>query len=169
MRYRRAQVPGGTYFFTVCLADRTQDLLTAHIDILRQSMRQVRVDHPFDILAIVVLPDHLHCLWQLPVGDRDYPTRWALIKSGFSRQLPCGETISLSRHLKRERGIWQRRFWEHCISDEEDLQRHVDYIHYNPVKHGHAARPVDWSFSSIHRAIRLGQVPADWDGSAGNQ
>lgn len=109
MRYRRAWVPGGTYFFTVTLADRSQTLLTDHIESLRQSTRRVRTSHPFEILAMVVLPDHLHCIWQLPEGDQDYPTRWALIKPGFSSQIGRGKCVSLSRHLKRERGIWQRR------------------------------------------------------------
>ena len=165
MRYRRTWVPGGTYFFTVTLADRSQTLLTDHIESLRQSTRRVRTSHPFEILAMVVLPDHLHCIWQLPEGDQDYPTRWALIKPGFSRQLERGECISLSRHLKRERGIWQRRYWEHCIRDEHDVQRHVDYIHFNPVKHGHAQQPIDWPYSSIHRYVRQGLLPADWSGT----
>ena len=162
MRYRRAWVPGGTYFFTVALADRSQCLLTEHIMALRQAMRTVRANHPFEILAMVVLPEHLHCIWQLPHGDLNYPTRWALIKPAFSRQITADESISLSRHLKREREIWQRRYWEHCIRDEQDLQQHIDYIHYNPVKHGYVQRPSDWPFSSIHRHIRQGLLPADW-------
>ena len=165
MRYRRAWVPGGTYFFTVTLADRSQTLLTDHIEPLRQSIRRVRTSHPFEILAMAVLPDHLHCIWQLPEGDLDYPTRWALIKPGFSRQIGRGECVSLSRHLKRERGIWQRRYWEHCIRDELDLQRHIDYIHFNPVKHGHAKQPTDWPYSSIHCYVRQGLLPADWSGT----
>jgi putative transposase len=164
MRYRRVWVPGGTYFFTATLADRSQSLLTEHIDTLRLAMRTVRATHPFEIKAIVVLPDHLHCIWQLPEGDQDYPTRWALLKSSFSRQISSAKSISLSRHLKRERGIWQRRYWEHRIRDEDDLQRHTDYIHYNPVKHGHAQRPGDWPYSSIHRHVRQGLLPADWAG-----
>ena len=162
MRYRRAWVPGGTYFFTVALADRSQCLLTEHITALRQAIRTVRANHPFEILAMVVLPEHLHCIWQLPHGDLNYPTRWALIKPAFSRQIAAGESISLSRHLKRERGIWQRRYWEHCIRDEQDLQRHIDYIHYNPVKHGYVQRPIDWPFSSIHRYVRAGMLTVDW-------
>ncbi|MGL4316650.1 MAG: REP-associated tyrosine transposase [Pseudomonas sp.] len=165
MRDRRARMPGGIYFFTLTLSDRTQTLLTDHIEPLRRSIRQVRASHPFDILAMVVLPDHLHCIWQLPEDDQDYPTRWALIKPGFSRQIETGERISLSRHIKRERGIWQRRYWEHCIHDENDLQRHIDYIHFNPVKHGYAQRPVDWPYSSIHRYVRQGLLPPDWGGA----
>ena len=165
MRYRRAWVPGGSYFFTVTLADRSQSLLTEHIATLRCSLRGVLQTHPFAIKAMVVLPDHLHCIWQLPEGDVDYPTRLALLKSSFSRQLNRGESISLSRHLKRERGIRQRRYWEHCIRDADDLQRHTDYIHFNPVKHGYAQRPIDWPYSSIHRYVQQGLLPADWAGA----
>jgi putative transposase len=164
MRYRRAWVPGGTYFFTVALADRTRPLLTDHIQLLRQTVADVRLRHPFEILAMVVLPDHLHCIWQLPEGDSAYSTRWALIKSAFSREIMPTESISLSRHLKRERSIWQRRYWEHCIRDLDDLSRHIDYIHFNPVKHGHAERAIDWPYSSIHRYVRQGVLPTDCGG-----
>ena len=164
MRYRRAWVPGGSYFFTVTLADRSQPLLTEHIDLLRQSVRDVRARHPFTILAMAVMPEHLHAIWQLPEGDSAYSTRWALIKAAFSRALLPSEHISLSRHLKRERGVWQRRYWEHCIRDAEDLSRHIDYIHFNPVKHGYAKRPIDWPYSSIHRYVRAGLLPEDWAG-----
>ncbi len=164
MRYRRAWTPGGTYFFTVALQDRSQRLLTDHIHLLRAAIRQVRERHPFEILAMVVLPDHLHSLWQMPEGDHTYAERWALIKSAFSRQLAPLEPISLSRRLKRERGVWQRRYWEHCIRDEDDLQRHIDYIHINPVKHAHVRRASDWPYSSIHRYIRQGVLPVDWAG-----
>lgn len=152
MRYRRSNIADGTFFFTVNLADRTSSLLTEHIDILRVAVRRTRQAHPFDITAMVVLPDHLHAIWRLPLGDDRYPLRWSLIKSRFSRALPKGELISPSRRRKRERGIWQRRYWEHSIRDETDLARHVDYIHINPVKHGLAA--ADWPYSSIHRHIR---------------
>ncbi len=118
--------------------------------------------HPFVIDAIVIMPDHLHTVWTLPEGDSDYPTRWGLIKGGFSRALPATERLSKSRKQKGERGIWQRRFWEHVIRDENDYQRHVDYIHYNPVKHGFVKRPVDWRYSSIHRYIRQGILTSDW-------
>jgi len=166
MRYRRTLVPGGTFFFTLALADRSQYLLTEHIDALRASFRRVKARHPFEIVAQVVLPDHLHTVWKLPEGDADYPLRWALIKSSFSRRLPARETIPLSRRLKRERAVWQRRYWEHRIRDEEDLQRHVDYIHFNLVKHGHVSCAVDWPYSSIHRYIRDGVMPLDWGGEA---
>ncbi len=114
----------------------------------------MQLAHPFVIDAMVVMPDHLHCLWTLPENDGDFSTRWGLIKAGFSRQLAATERVSISRKSKGERGVWQRRFWEHLIRDELDFERHVDYIHYNPVKHGYVTRPVDWQFSSIHRYIK---------------
>ncbi|WP_338547477.1 transposase [Pseudomonas benzopyrenica] len=162
--YRRSRAAGGTFFFTVNLNDRSSTLLVDHIGALRQAIRQAKAQHPFDILAMVVLPDHLHALWCLPEGDWNYPLRWSLIKAGFSRQLPPLETVNLSRRLKRERGVWQRRYWEHRIRDEQDLQRHLDYIHFNPVKHGHARSAVEWPYSSIHRYVRAGVLPADWAG-----
>ena len=113
---------------------------------------------------MAVMPEHLHAIWQLPEGDSAYSTRWALIKAAFSRALLPSEQISLSRHLKRERGVWQRRYWEHCIRDADDLSRHIDYIHFNPVKHGYAKRPIDWPYSSIHRYVRAGLLPSDWAG-----
>ena len=134
MRYRRANIEGGTYFFTVNLADRNSDMLIHQIDDLRTVMTKVKQAHPFKVLAMVVLPEHLHAIWRLPQGDADYPLRWSLIKSGFSRRQEKGERIHASRKAKRERGIWQRRYWEHQIHDELDLTRHVDYIHFNPVK-----------------------------------
>jgi len=168
MRYRRSDTAGGTFFFTLNLAKRSSRLLTEHINVLRHSVRQVRRAHPFDIVAMVVLPDHLHAIWKLPPGDYDYPLRWSLIKAGFSRALEKTEHISESRKRKRERGIWQRRYWEHQLRDENDLARHVDYIHINPVKHGHTITPVDWTYSSIHRYIRQGIVPPDWAASHDN-
>lgn len=137
--YRRNFIPGGSYFFTVAIADRSSRLLVEHIDLLRRAFSSVKDEQSFELTAIVVLPEHLHCIWTLPPGDADYPTRWKKIKAIFSRSLPWGEPRSASRTAKGERGIWQRRFWEHTLRDETDFRRHVDYIHYNPVKHGHAA------------------------------
>ena len=162
--YRRAHLPGATYFFTVNLADRRQRLLTEHVNALRAAFRLARVRHPFAIDAIVILPDHLHTIWTLPDGDADFPTRWRLIKSYFSRALPATETVSVSRTLKAERGIWQRRFWEHAIRDEDDLERHVDYIHFNPVKHGYVAHVREWPHSSFHQYVARGDLPPDWGG-----
>jgi putative transposase len=164
MRYRRANVAGGTYFFTVNLADRSTDTLVRHVDELREVINNVKQKHPFSMLAMVVLPEHLHAIWRLPPEDADYPTRWSLIKSGFSRRLERGERIRASCSTKRERGIWQRRYWEHQIRDEADLVRHVDYIHFNPVKHGWVPRPVDWPHSTLHGYIERGMVSENWGG-----
>jgi len=164
MRYRRVHIEGATYFFTVNLMDRRSRLLVEHIESLREAVRQVRRAHPFEILAWVVLPEHMHAIWTLPEGDRDYPMRWNQIKGGFSRCLGGGEPVSASRAARRERGIWQRRYWEHMIRDEDDLDRHVAYVHYNPVKHCHVSRAAEWPYSSIHRFIRLGWAKPDWGG-----
>lgn len=162
MRYRRANVAGATYFFTVNLADRRTGLLVEHVDALREALQRIKRAHPFRIDAMVVLPDHLHALWTLPPGDADFATRWMLIKAGFSRQIPPSERRTPSRVSKGERGIWQRRYWEHLIRDERDFARHVDYVHFNPVKHGLVKRAVEWPHSSIHRYVRLGAVNPDW-------
>ena len=162
MHYRRAYVPGGTFFFTLNLNDRSSTLLTDQIHLLRDSMRQVIIRHPVKILAMVILPDHLHAVWSLPPDDDDYSLRWSLIKSGFSRALPRTEFVSSSRSRKRERGIWQRRFWEHLIRDDQDLENHVDYVHINPVKHGYVMVAADWQYSTIHRYIKTGDLSADW-------
>ena len=161
--YRRSHTPGATWFFTVNLAERRGNTrLVDHIDVLRDAFAHTKARHPFRIEAIVVLPDHLHCLWQLPTGDTDYATRWALIKGGFSRALPAGERISTSRRKRGERGIWQRRFWEHQIRDDRDFERHADYIHYNPVKHGHAPTAAAWLHSLFHAFVEKGIYARDW-------
>jgi len=168
MRYRRADAAGGTYFFTVNLAERHSDLLVRHIVDLRAAIKTVKDAHSFAILALVVLPEHLHAIWRLPPDDADYPLRWSLIKAGFSRRLAKGEHIRASRQAKRERGIWQRRYWEHQIRDKTDLARHVNYIHYNPVKHGWVTRPVDWPHSTLHSYIERGMAASDWGGQIGD-
>ena len=160
--YRRVWVPGGTYFFTVNLLQRRRCLLVDHIDLLRDAFRAAKAARPFHLLAIVVLPDHLHCVWRLPEGDADNANRWAQIKSGFSRAFPVDERRSSRRIARRERGVWQRRYWEHLIRDEDDLRRHVDYVHINPVKHGHARRACDWPYSSFPRWVEAGEYPVDW-------
>ena len=162
MRYRRAFTAGGSYFFTVNLVDRHSDLLVRHIEELRQVLDKVKKAHPFSLVALAVMAEHLHAIWRLPVGDADYPVRWALIKASFSRRLNADELIRHSRKAKRERGIWQRRYWEHQIRNEADLARHVDYIHYNPVKHGHVVRPVEWPHSTLHAYIERGLATPDW-------
>jgi putative transposase len=161
--YRRASIKGGVFFFTVVLADRSSNLLTKEIDRLRHAYRVVQERRPFDTIAICVLPDHLHALWALPEHDPDFATRWSMIKSGFSRGLEALPR-SKSKSLKREKGIWQRRYWEHAIRDDADLSRHVDYIHFNPVKHGDVQRVSDWPHSSFHRFVDRGWLVADWGG-----
>lgn len=160
--YRRAFRQGATYFFTVNLADRDTGLLVEHIALLRGALRYVHGRHPFAIDAMVVLPEHLHAVWTLPPGDADHSIRWRLAKAWFSRHLPDGERRSQSRISKGERGIWQRRYWEHLIRDEDDLWRHVDYVHFNPVRHGYVTRAVDWPYSSFHRYVADGRLPSDW-------
>ncbi|MSQ58985.1 MAG: transposase [Betaproteobacteria bacterium] len=168
MRYLRSDVSGGTYFFTLNLADRSSDLLVRHIGELRAAIAHVKDAHPFAVVAMVALPDRLHAIWRLP-GDAAYPLRWSLVKAGFSRRLAKGERISASRESKRERGIWQRRYWEHKIRDETDLARHVDYIHYNPVKHGWVKRAIDWPHSALHGYIERKVVAPGWGGQLGDQ
>ena len=160
--YRRCTPAGGTWFFTVVIAERRERLLTAHINALRDSWTWVKKRHPFTTNAVVVLPDHLHAIWTLPAGDSDFAMRWKLIKEGFSRRLPHGEPRNASRRRRSERGIWQRRYWEHVIRDHGDMASHVDYVHFNPVKHGYASRVAEWPHSSFHRFVRHGLLPADW-------
>ena len=164
MRYRRAKVGGGTYFFTVNLADRNSSLLVDKVDVLCNAMRYVKQRHPFHIDAMVILPDHLHALCTLPKDDYDFPTRWMLIKSTFSRAIGKGEGRRAGRMRKGERGLWQRRYWEHLIRDERDYCAHVDYIHWNPVKHGYVNEVMQWPYSSFHRYVGKGLLPATWAG-----
>jgi putative transposase len=161
--YRRSLVPGGTYFFTVALANRHSTLLTDAIAYLRRAYALAIERSPFETIAICVLPDHIHAIWTLPDGDANFSRRWSLIKSQFSMAIPTASR-SASKARRREKGIWQRRFWEHQIRDEADLNRHIDYIHHNPVKHGLVERVVDWPYSSFHRYVRSGVLPEDWAG-----
>jgi putative transposase len=146
------------------LANRSSKLLIEEIDRLRRAYRAVQERRPFETIAVCVLPDHNHALWE---NDRDYSARWSLVKSGFSRGIDA-QPRSQSKVSKREKGIWQRRYWEHAIRDDVDLERHVDYIHFNPVKHGHVARVVDWPHSSFHRFVQRGLLEADWGGDLKN-
>jgi putative transposase len=152
--YRRAFVPGGCWFFTVNLLERRQTLLVDHIATLREAVAATRASHDFAIDAIVVLPDHLHAIWKLPPGDCDFSTRWRLIKTRFAKALPKQQRRSAVRLARNERGIWQRRFWEHLIRDEADYARHVEYCYINPLKHGLVTRVRDWPHSSFHRDVR---------------
>jgi putative transposase len=152
--YRRNRLPGATYFFTVNLLNRRSDLLVANIEPLREAVRQVRNGRPFHIDAWVVLPDHMHALWTLPEDDSDFPGRWRAIKIAFSKS------------RRGERGVWQRRYWEHTVRDDRDYAACMDYIHFNPVKHGlrEAGR---LPFSSFHRAVSVGLYPAEWADDTG--
>ncbi len=166
MNYRRLYTQGATYFFTVNLQDRTSDLLIQEIDLLRECFRKVKQKHPFEINAIVILPDHIHTIWTMPTDDYDYSKRWRLIKYYFSHQLKITEDeyIPPSRQKKQERGIWQRRFWEHQIRSEEDYNNHVNYIHYNPLKHGYVQKAKDWQYSSFHKYVEQGILDIEWCG-----
>jgi putative transposase len=169
-RYRRASAAGSTYFFTV-VAYRRQPILCNETvrNALRTAIETVRTSRPFVINAWVLLPDHLHCMWTLPDDDADFSTRWMIIKRAVS--LACREDfrradlMTASKLKHRESTIWQRRFWEHQIRNEDDFARHVDYIHFNPVKHGHAQRAEDWPYSTFHRYVRDGVYAHDWAGA----
>ncbi|MFA6010227.1 MAG: transposase [Desulfobacteraceae bacterium] len=160
--YRRIRMEGGTYFFTVVIANRRLDQLVRHIDLIKKSLREEKEQTPFVTLGFVVLPDHIHALWRLPEGDTDYSNRWRRIKARFSKFLPPDESVSMSRKSKGERGIWQRRFWEHAIQNDKDLHRHLDYIHYNPVKHGLVKHAADWPHSTFHAYVERGKYNRDW-------
>ena len=162
-QYRRARVNASSFFFTVVLADRSSTLLVDEIDRLRNVYRTVRERRAFDTVAICILPDHIHAIWAMPEGDTDFSVRWNLVKGGFSRGLEQ-RPRSPSKIVKREKGIWQRRYWEHAIRDEADLERHIDYIHFNPVKHGHVTRVSDWQHSSFHGYVERGLLTKDWGG-----
>ena len=175
MRYRRANVKGGTYFFTVVTFKRVKIFTEPeNVALLRSSIKEVMQKHPFKIDAFVLLPDHLHCIWSLPQQDSDFSTRWRLIKSYFSRNFdqsnvgwvevrnPTNDAHAASRQKKKEKPVWQRRFWEHLIRDEKDLNQHVEYIHYNPVKHGLTKAPVDWEYTSFHRYVDQGIYDIKW-------
>jgi len=164
-RYRRNTIDGGVYFFTVALADRRSDLLVRQVDRLRRIYMSVQTRYPFETAAICILPDHLHAIWSLPQEDRNYSLRWSIIKAGFSRGLEESAPRTASKIARRERGLWQRRYWEHTIRDDPDFERHVDYIHFNPVKHGHVSQVHDWPFSSFHRYVERGTLAVDWGGN----
>jgi putative transposase len=163
--YVRARVPGASFFFTVALADRRSSALVEDVAHLRGAVAEVRRKRPFQIEAMVILPDHLHAVWTLPEGDSDFPLRWKEIKAEFTMRTGRSGPRSASKIAKGEKGLWQRRFWEHLIRDETDFRQHVEYCWGNPVKHGLVIRAVDWPFSSIHRDIRAGRVPPEWSGS----
>ncbi len=165
--YTRKYVEGATYFFTVVSFGRRSFLTTALArECLRRAWAETKAQYPFDLEAVCLLPDHLHCIWTLPEDDADFSTRWKTLKSRFSRYYRKaggreGERGS-SRKRTGERAFWHRRFWEHCIRDERDFANHFDYTHFNGVKHGHAERPEDWPWCSYHRYLQMGWYEADW-------
>ena len=162
--YRRACEGGSTYFFTVVTRERRHVLVLPDVlNALREAFRAVKQTRPFDLNAIVILPDHLHAIWTLPPGDADFSVRWGAIKRHVSKA--SGMAAPNPTHSMRTRGeigFWQRRFWEHLIRNDDDYARHMDYIHYNPVKHGYAKRPADWAHSSFHKCVKRGIYPMDW-------
>jgi putative transposase len=159
--YRCNYLAGGCFFFTVNLADRMSDLLLREIDIIRAAIRTTLRRQSFTIDAWVVLPEHMHCLWTLPEGDSDYSGRWCAIKKTVSKALPG------PANARGERDIWQKRFWEHTIRDGRDYRAHMDYIHFNPVKHGYVSHPADWPYSSFRKCVERGLCDASW-GKQGN-
>ena len=155
--YRRLYIKGGIYFFTVVTYDR-KPILSDEIALkrLKASFRYTLQKHPFKIKGLVILPDHLHCIWQLPENDHDFSIRWNMIKRYFS------SGFNVESNHRREKKIWQRRFWEHAVRDENNLNQCLDYIHYNPVKHGYVASPCDWSQSTFHNHVQKGHYDIHW-------
>jgi putative transposase len=165
MHYRRARVPGASYFFTVVAWRRRRILCRPEMRVaLRAALREELRTRPFGLDALVLLPDHLHCVWTLPPGDSDFPDRWRRIKASVSHAIAdqLEAAPDASRRQKGERGLWQRRYWEHVIRDEADFAAHLDYIHFNPVKHGLVERAADWPWSSLHRYVAQGAYPLGW-------
>ncbi len=166
-QYRRARVAGGTYFFTLVCQDRAPIFRAEWtVRLLGEILRQARQRWPFETIGIVLLPDHLHAIWSLPRGDFDYSRRWAWIKKEFSQAYlthgGVSQEVTSSRRRNRRVGVWQRRFWEHTIQEEDELEAYLDYIHWNPVKHGYTAAPVEWPYSSFHRWMKAGLYDANW-------
>jgi REP-associated tyrosine transposase len=165
--YRRVRAQGGTFFFTVVTYQRQNILINEPArQALRFAVNEIRRSLPFLVDAWVLLPDHLHCIWTLPEGDDNYSLRWLLIKQSVSRRCAVAYRdrlrLSQSRQRRREAPLWQRRFWEHQIRDETDFERHVDYIHWNPVKHELVTQAAAWPYSTFHRYVRDGAYTPDW-------
>jgi putative transposase len=165
--YRRIYIPGGTFFFTVVTFNRQP--IFSNIDaciLLRKAIRYTIERHPFDEVAYCILPDHIHAIWTLPENDYDYPIRWRAIKGNFTRwyqeKHKPTEIINKSHFTRGEATIWQRRFWEHYIRDDNDFDNHMNYLHYNPLKHGLATRPADWQWSSFNIQVKEGYYAPDW-------
>jgi len=161
VKYRRLKIPGGVYFFTVALRDRQSNYLIEYIALLTKAMKDVRETMPYKTIALVVLPDHLHTMWQLPDEDDNYSARWMRIKKQFTRRL-IREGVQIRKNHLGECDLWQRRFWEHALRNEKDYENHANYIHYNPVKHRYVRRVRDWPYSTFHRYVREGVYPLNW-------
>jgi putative transposase len=164
--YRRNRVPGGSYFFTVNLLNRRSNLLVERVADLRAAVRTVKSRNPFHIDAWVVLQDHMHAIWTLPDCDTDFSGRWREIKKAFTKSIPPEEARSNTRSNRGERAVWQHRFWEHTIRDDRDYAAHMDYTHFDPVKHGLVSNPAAWPLSSFHNCVKRGPYPAAWAFSA---
>ena len=164
--YRRSETPGGTYFFTVATHERQPILLEPTLrDALRNAVQHTRTHHPFEMDAWVLLPDHLHTIWTLPEGDANFSVRWNMVKqltSKGARAFHDETRLNVSRLQRREASVWQRRFWEHQVRDDADFARCMDYVHFNPVKHGLVDRVVDWEFSTFHRLVDRGVYEPGW-------
>ena len=165
--YRRTFIPGGSYFLTLTTYNRTPLFQSPeNISRLRTAIKTVKLEMPFDIVGAVTLPDHLHFIWTLPPDDERYSIRVGRLKALFTRLLPTNlqpaTILPKSRRERRERGVWQRRFWEHTLRDEDDMQRHLDYIHYNPVKHGYVRCPHLWQSASFHQWVKNGGYSSNW-------
>ncbi len=165
MRYRRAFLPGGSFFFTLVMEGRRPIFASAEaVDVLRDAFRSVRSSRPFELDAMVVLPDHVHCIWTLPPGDADFSTRWRLVKTWFTKH--CDPALRLTPNrtqtARNEQALWQHRYWEHMLRDENDFARHIEYIHFNPVKHGLVSSAIDWPYSSFRKYVEAGVYPPDW-------
>ena len=163
--YRRYKGDGGCFFFTVALEDRSSRFLIDHIDDVREAYGYVQQRKPFKTHAICILPDHIHAIWGLPDDESDYATRWMLFKSFVSRRYPKCANRSPSKVKRGESGLWQRRFWEHMIRDDQDFENHLGYMYWNPVKHGYVETPEDWPYTSLHRdTVPLASLAAPYEG-----
>ncbi|MDP0298818.1 transposase [Glaesserella parasuis] len=167
--YRRNFTQGGIYFFTIVLQDRTSDLLVRYIDEFRCAYKETVEKYSFETIAITILPDHLHLILQLPENDDDYSIRLKFLKTRFTQKIPKEHrNPNFSREKRNEAGIWQRRFWEHYIRDEEDLEKYIAYTYYNPVKHNYVKNVSDWAYSSFHKDVQNGKFPMDWGSDVKN-
>ncbi|GAA0199116.1 transposase [Kangiella japonica] len=163
VQYRRNRVEGASYYFTVNLNDRSKDYLTRYIHDLRHSFRVCRASMPFTIDVTVILPEHLHCIWTLPDDGSNYSARWRKVKTTFTQRL-IQQNINISKDRHGQYNLWQRRYWERTIRNDKEFSAYVDYIHYNPVKHGYVSKVQDWKYSSFHRFVREGKLSRDWGG-----